>query len=81
MKYYIYHIPGKKIGVTQDLKRRVEEQQGYHADEYDIIMESDDINLISEQEVYLSIIIIDAMYTTRLLLDGLIIMTLMPLVF
>jgi hypothetical protein len=43
MKYYLYHIPGKKIGVTQDLKRRVEEQQGYHADEYDIIMESDDI--------------------------------------
>ena len=24
--YYIYHIPGKKIGVTRDLKKRVEEQ-------------------------------------------------------
>jgi NTP pyrophosphatase (non-canonical NTP hydrolase) len=53
MKYYLYHIPGKKIGVTQDLKRRVEEQQGYYSHEYDIIMESDDIDLISEQEVYL----------------------------
>jgi hypothetical protein len=34
-------------------KRRVEEQQGYYSHEYDIIMESDDIDLISEQEVYL----------------------------
>jgi hypothetical protein len=31
MKYYLYHIPGKKIGVTQDLKCRVEEQQGYYS--------------------------------------------------
>ena len=29
MKYYIYHIPGKKIGVTTNLKSRVEDQQGY----------------------------------------------------
>ena len=41
MTYYIYHIPGKKIGVTRDLKYRVEEQQGYGPDEYDIIMKSD----------------------------------------
>ena len=27
--YYLYHIPNKKIGVTRDLKSRVEEQQGY----------------------------------------------------
>jgi hypothetical protein len=37
MKYYLYHIPGKKIGVTQDLKRRVEEQQGYEPHEYEIL--------------------------------------------
>jgi len=53
MTYYIYHIPGKKIGVTRDLKQRVEEQQGYRPDEYDIIMKSDDIDYISEQEIYL----------------------------
>ena len=53
MTYYIYHIPGKKIGVTRDLKYRVEEQQGYSPDEYDIVMKSDNIGYISEQELYL----------------------------
>ena len=53
MTYYIYHIPGKKIGVTRDLKYRVEEQQGYGPDEYDIVMKSDNIDYISEQEIYL----------------------------
>ena len=31
--YYLYHIPGKKIGVTRDLNSRVVEQQGYDLDE------------------------------------------------
>ena len=53
MTYYIYHIPGKKIGVTRDLKQRVEEQQGYGPDEYDIIMKSDSIDYVSDQELYL----------------------------
>ena len=53
MTYYIYHIPGKKIGVTRDLKYRVEEQQGYGPDEYNILMKSDNIDFISEQELYL----------------------------
>ena len=53
MTYYIYHIPGKKIGVTRDLKHRVEEQQGYGPGEYNIIMKSDNIDFISEQELYL----------------------------
>jgi len=53
MTYYLYHIPHKKIGVTRDLKKRVEEQQGYEPSEYAVIMESDDINYISEQEIYL----------------------------
>ena len=51
--YYIYHIPGKKIGITKDLKKRVEEQQGYNKDEYDIIMQTDDIAKISEYELFL----------------------------
>ena len=53
MTYYIYHIPGKKIGVTRDLKYRVEEQQGYGPDEYRILMKSDNIDYISKQEIYL----------------------------
>jgi len=53
MTYYIYHIPGKKIGVTRDLEKRVTEQQGYGPDEYDIIMKSDNIEYISKQELYL----------------------------
>ena len=52
MTYYIYHIPGKKIGVTRDLKQRVEEQQGYQPGEYSIIMKSDNIEYVSEQELY-----------------------------
>ena len=53
MTYYIYHIPGKKIGVTRDLKYRVEEQQGYGPDEYHVVIKSDNIDYISEQELYL----------------------------
>jgi len=53
MTYYIYHIPGKKIGVTRDLEKRVTEQQGYGPSEYDIIMKSDNIEYVSEQEIYL----------------------------
>ena len=51
MTYYLYHIPGKKIGVTRDLKERVERQQGYNEDEYAILMESDDIQKISIAEI------------------------------
>ena len=51
--YYLYHIPNKKIGVTRDLKSRVEEQQGYDPGEYDVLMETEDIDLISEQEIKL----------------------------
>jgi len=53
MTYYIYHIPGKKIGVTRDLKYRVEEQQGYGPGEYEVLMESDDILQISKDELIL----------------------------
>jgi len=53
MTYYLYHIPGKKIGITKDLKKRVEEQQGYNEGEYDIIMKSDNIEYVSKQEIYL----------------------------
>jgi len=51
MTYYLYHIPGKKIGVTRDLKYRVEEQQGYSEGEYEIILQTDDITIASELEI------------------------------
>ena len=53
MTYYLYHIPGKKIGITTNLKSRVEDQQGYKSCEYDIVLETDDINIASEAEISL----------------------------
>ena len=52
-KYVIYHIPGKKIGVTNDLYNRVEQQQGYEVGEYEILESSDDIDYISKREIEL----------------------------
>jgi len=43
MIYYIYHIPGKKIGVTTNLKNRVEDQQGYGPGEYEVLARREDI--------------------------------------
>jgi len=51
--YKIYHIPGKKIGVTRNLNKRVTEQQGYAPDEYEVLFTSDDIDLISNKEIEL----------------------------
>jgi len=50
MMYYLYHIPGVKIGVTTNLEDRVERQQGYYPDEYEVIMSTTDIDLVSEKE-------------------------------
>ena len=51
MMYYLYHIPGKKIGVTRDLEERVTKQQGYGPDEYDVIYSTEDIEEISANEI------------------------------
>ena len=51
MTYYLYHIPGKKIGVTTNLEQRVHKQQGYYPGEYEIIETSDDIDFISAGEI------------------------------
>ena len=53
MTYYIYHIPDKKIGVTCNLKHRVEEQQGYHFSEYEVLLKTDDIDFVSNMEIAL----------------------------
>jgi NTP pyrophosphatase (non-canonical NTP hydrolase) len=61
--YYLYHIPGKKIGVTRDLNTRVtliqgykENEtliQGYKENEYEVLEQSDDIDYISDREIEL----------------------------
>ena len=53
MTYCVYHIPGKKIGVTNNLEERVTRQQGYTEDEYEILDMSDDICYISHREIEL----------------------------
>ena len=51
--YYIYHIPGKKVGVTRNLKDRVTAQQGYGVTEYEVLDSSTDIDYISRREIEL----------------------------
>ena len=51
--YYIYHIPGKKVGVTRDLLDRVTYQQGYLPDEYEVLDQCTDIDYISKREIEL----------------------------
>jgi len=53
MTYYLYHIPGKKIGVTRDLYKRVTLTQGYKPGEYEVLESSTDIDYISEKEIEL----------------------------
>lgn len=46
-KYYIYHIKGKKIGVSDNPKRRIKEQG---ATDYEILEENNCIYLVSYRE-------------------------------
>jgi len=54
--YYIYHIFGKKIGVTRNLNNRVTIAQGYHPNEYEVLETSEDIDYVSERELELQLI-------------------------
>ena len=51
--YYLYHIPGKKIGVTSNLNTRVTLIQGYKENEYEVLESSEDIDYISQKEIEL----------------------------
>ena len=51
--YTIYHIPGKKIGVTRNLNSRVTKQQSYKPGEYEVLFSTDDISKISQKEIEL----------------------------
>jgi NTP pyrophosphatase (non-canonical NTP hydrolase) len=51
--YYLYHIPGKKIGLTSNLNKRVTKQQGYQFGEYEVLEASNDLSYISNKEIEL----------------------------
>jgi len=48
--YALYHIPGRKVGVTNNIEDRVIRQQGYDEGEFEILAWSDDIGYISDLE-------------------------------
>jgi NTP pyrophosphatase (non-canonical NTP hydrolase) len=48
--YYIYHVKGIKVGCTNDLKRRVEQIQGYK--DYDILASTENIKHASKLEIH-----------------------------
>ena len=52
--YYIYHIPSiKKIGCTDNLAKRVECEQGFYGEEYNVIYKTNDIVKASSIELKL----------------------------
>jgi hypothetical protein len=51
MKHYIYHIPGVKIGCTNNPERRTVKQQG--ATEWEVLEEHTDAKVASKREIEL----------------------------
>lgn len=54
--YYLYHIPGQKIGVTRNLNKRLTIQQGYQPSEYEVLETSLDMDYISGREAELQLL-------------------------
>ena len=48
--YYLYHIPGKKIGMTSNIYNRVIKQQGYKPGEFEILESSIELDTIEQLE-------------------------------
>ena len=48
--YYLYHIPGKKVGMTRNINNRVILQQGYKDGEFQILESSYDKDFIEGKE-------------------------------
>ena len=49
-RYYVYHVPGKKIGMTSNIQKRVIEEQGYAKTEFEILLSSADMQIASDYE-------------------------------
>ena len=50
--YYVYYIPGVKVGCTNNLEERVEKQQGYTKDQYKVLFSTKSIELASKKEKF-----------------------------
>lgn len=48
--YYLYHIPGKKIGMTSNIYNRVIKQQGYKPGEFEILESSTNLKAVEDLE-------------------------------
>jgi NTP pyrophosphatase (non-canonical NTP hydrolase) len=48
--YYLYHIPGKKIGMTCNIYKRIIKGQGYKPGEFQILASSEDRDVIEIKE-------------------------------
>jgi NTP pyrophosphatase (non-canonical NTP hydrolase) len=49
-RYYVYHVPGKKIGMTSNIQKRVIEDQGYSENDFEILLSSADMEIASDYE-------------------------------
>ena len=49
-RYYIYHVFGKKIGMTTNIQRRVIDEQGYDTSEFEVLLSSPDMEIASNYE-------------------------------
>ena len=49
-RYYVYHIPGRKIGMTNNIEKRVIKEQGYHRGEFEILISTGSMKIASEFE-------------------------------
>ena len=50
--YYVYHVKGVKVGCTNNLKKRVEQEQGYSPDQYSVLFETSCVRTASKKEKY-----------------------------
>lgn len=50
--YYIYYVKGIKVGCTNNLKSRVEQQQGYSKDQYSVLFSTKSIRTAGKSEKY-----------------------------
>ena len=49
-RYYVYHIPGRKIGMTNNIEKRVIKEQGYNRGEFEILISTGSMKIASEFE-------------------------------
>ena len=50
-KHFVYHIKSiRKVGATEDLQRRVEDEQGFSVNEYDVVCTTNSVDYASDIE-------------------------------